>query len=405
MFMKSAATIILIIIPFLLKAQDFNQQQRKVALQAEEFYDNLQYNNALLLYQELREAHAGSAYVNSRIAECYRNLLNYPAAEKYYQMVYDTDKSTYPFTVFYLGLMHKLNGQYEEAIGYFDEFEAMAADIGDSERKQLLVMQAEVEEEGCRLAIERQNEPQRNFEFRNLGKPVNTRYNDYGAHPYEHDFSIIFSSGKVEGTQTPLNPRIGEAFHDLYRYEWNLNLNAWQEIHKNDRFSEQVNTQLGDGAGTLTPDNREMYFTSCSQGGDLCYIFYTALKDGKWTKPVSLNDSINLPGYNSRHPSVSVTGDTLFFASDRPGGYGKSDIWMATRKEGYWQNPVNLGDTVNTPFDEVSPFLYWEDNTLFFSSNGHFGYGGYDIFYLDIDHHDLIINAGKPFNSQQTIRV
>lgn len=133
-------------------------------------------------------------------------------------------------------------------------------------------------------------------------------------------------------------------------------------------------------------------------------LYYSEWIDGEWTEPRSLGDNINRPDTWESQPSLSSDGKMLFFASDRPGGYGMSDIWYSTRgKDGKWQKPVNAGPRINTPKNERSPFLHTDSKTLYFSSTGLDGFGGYDIFYArhDPDKGWLApVNIGYPINSE-----
>ena len=133
-----------------------------------------------------------------------------------------------------------------------------------------------------------------------------------------------------------------------------------------------------------------------------CAIYVTKLVDDKWIKPVKLNKNINAPGIETRQPSLSSTGDTMFFtAINRPGGYGMHDIWYSVaRGEERWAEAENLGPGVNTPFIEVSPCYHAESNMLFFASNGHEGFGGLDIFKVEMDF-KIAENIGLPFNSNR----
>lgn len=138
-------------------------------------------------------------------------------------------------------------------------------------------------------------------------------------------------------------------------------------------------------------------------------LYYSEFIDGDWTEPKSLGSNINRKDSWESQPSLSSDGKILFFASDRPGGLGGSDIWFTERNsDGTWRKPVNLGPTINTEFDERSPFLHTDSKTLYFSSqsspndSGHDGIGGQDIFYSKLNEHgnwSKPVNLGYPINS------
>ena len=143
-------------------------------------------------------------------------------------------------------------------------------------------------------------------------------------------------------------------------------------------------------------------------------LYYSELIDGEWSEPKSLGNHINRPNSWESQPSLSSDGKLLFFASDRPGCIANnpnsnslvnnSDIWYCVRKEdGSWGNPINLGSTINTSGNERSPFLHTDSKTLYFSSSGHTGLGGFDIFYSKLDENNrwtTPVNIGYPINSE-----
>ena len=134
-------------------------------------------------------------------------------------------------------------------------------------------------------------------------------------------------------------------------------------------------------------------------------LYMSQFIDGEWTTPVNLGKNINRPDSWESQPSLSSDGKVLFFASDRPGGYGGSDIWFSERNsDGSWRMPVNLGPAINTKGNERSPFLHTDSKTLYFSSSGHSGLGGLDIFYSKYDEAKgwgKAVNIGYPINSEK----
>jgi outer membrane protein OmpA-like peptidoglycan-associated protein len=134
-------------------------------------------------------------------------------------------------------------------------------------------------------------------------------------------------------------------------------------------------------------------------------LYISQLVDDEWTTPANLGKNINRPDSWESQPSLSSDGKILFFASDRPGGYGGSDIWFSERNsDGSWRMPVNLGPAINTKGNERSPFLHTDSKTLYFSSSGHSGLGGLDIFYSKYDDAKgwgKAVNIGYPINSER----
>lgn len=147
-------------------------------------------------------------------------------------------------------------------------------------------------------------------------------------------------------------------------------------------ISPKINSSYNEGTCTVTADGNFLIFTSCdapdSQGS--CDLYSAEKIGGEWQAPKNMGTKINSSFWDSQ-PSLSADGRLLFFSSDRRGGLGGNDIWFASRKsDGSWTEAKNLGAPINTPKDEISPFLFFNNETLFFASNGHLGFGGMDIF-------------------------
>lgn len=146
-------------------------------------------------------------------------------------------------------------------------------------------------------------------------------------------------------------------------------------------ISPKINTPYNEGASSISADGRTMIFTACDrrEGYGSCDL-YISKKSGKtWSRPKNLGKVVNSKYWESQ-PSLSADGRTLFFASTRPGGFGGKDIWMTTIQSEDWGKPVNLGSSVNSFKDETTPFIHFNGQTLFFSSNSYVGMGGFDLF-------------------------
>jgi len=166
------------------------------------------------------------------------------------------------------------------------------------------------------------------------------------------------------------------------------------------------NRALSEGSPTINITNDMLIFTKLvSTNGYHNYdLYYSEFIDGEWTEPKSLGPNINRSDSWESQASLSSDGKILFFASDRPGTFGGADIWYSQRNsDGTWRKPVNLGPTINTPENERSPFLHTDSKTLYFSSSGHDGMGGQDIFFSKLDEKNrwtTPTNIGYPINSE-----
>jgi outer membrane protein OmpA-like peptidoglycan-associated protein len=168
------------------------------------------------------------------------------------------------------------------------------------------------------------------------------------------------------------------------------------------------NMNNNEGGASLSADNRYMFFTICkNDGGDQlnCDLFYTVFQNGAWSEIKNAGPNINGKDTWESQPSLSSDGRTLYFASNRVGGLGGIDIWKSTKDaKGNWGAPENLGPRINTEGNEKSPFFHSDGQTLYFSSTGHLGYGGYDIYLSKLSKDTGWVkprNIGYPINSER----
>ncbi|WP_236137990.1 OmpA family protein [Mongoliitalea daihaiensis] len=170
-------------------------------------------------------------------------------------------------------------------------------------------------------------------------------------------------------------------------------------------ISEVINTPYNEGTCTISADGNILIYTSCDAPDSFgsCDLYIAYRVNGQWQRPRNMGRHVNSRSWDSQ-PSLSADGRMLFFSSNRRGGYGGNDIWYTLRKaDGSWSDARNLGNIINTPMDEVSPFIYFNNEILFFASNGHQGLGGLDIFSSRIVNGEFGTpeNIGYPINDHQ----
>ncbi len=165
-------------------------------------------------------------------------------------------------------------------------------------------------------------------------------------------------------------------------------------------ISSNINTIQREGACTISADGRHLILTICGSFG--CDLFETRRTGNVWSQPKNLGPSINSTNWDSQ-PSLSADGRELYFVSDRKGGVGGYDIWYSQLSETGWSKAKNLGPDINTPFDEISPYIHVNNQTLYIVSNGYPGYGGYDIYVLEKQESGWTApqNMGKPLNDHK----
>lgn len=167
-------------------------------------------------------------------------------------------------------------------------------------------------------------------------------------------------------------------------------------------ISPLINGRENEGTSSINADARILVFTKCNspEGQGSCDIFITEREGNNWKAPKPIRE-INSPYWDS-HPSLSADGRKIFFTSARPGGQGRMDIWCAEKDSNdVWQPPFNLGQNINTPYDEETPFLHANGETLYFASDGHPGFGKIDLFYTRKTGNswDKPVNLGKAINT------
>lgn len=165
-----------------------------------------------------------------------------------------------------------------------------------------------------------------------------------------------------------------------------------------------INSDANDFGSAFTGDGQSMVFVRCDAPDGLgsCDLYITQLTGDKWSKPVNMGNVVNTDDWESQ-PTINSDGNKIIFTSTRPGGYGGSDLYMIEKNHlGLWGIPQNMGSTINTPFSENSPFLAADGKTLYYSSSGHPGYGGADIFYTVYEEGKWLTpkNLGTPINSK-----
>lgn len=387
---------LLIITLFTLHLTAFPQNARSIKslrAEADRFYDEEQYSLAIQYYRELADLDVKDASVNYQLADCYMRVFNYPDAEAYYLKVYFMAPSQYPLSLYYYALMLKLNASFDESMEYFDKFIATHKD--NSELKEY-VEQAIIDRAGCETAKEE-------LAATNIVPPTvlkfNSPYNDF-APAVKDSSTLVITSGKLSSNRQSIDERYGEGFTDNYYYE--KVGNTWTD--KTKLVFSITNTKYNEGSGCFNSKGDKYYYTVCGQDGPQCKIFVTSFMNGKWTEPIALNSNINYKAYESRHPAISHGGDTLVFASTRNGGQGKFDLWMSVNSGNEeWGPAMNLGSNINTKLNELSPSFTAYQNVLFFSSDGHEGYGGLDLYMAKTlsTGETVLYNLGAPFNSNR----
>lgn len=299
------------------------------------------------------------------VAECYR-LINDPKnAEIWYKKAVKTAYAK-PEAEFWYAESLKKNGKYQLAIDELKKY------------KQLMPADSRADQEvrACELATEWLRNPEA-YKVDEL-KDINSKDADFSPAFARDDFGVIyFTSSRDDARGSKTHGATGQNFTDIFE----------SRLDKKGKWSipvpvEVLNSEFEDGTPNISTDFKDIYFTRCEEGKREkrgCAIMYSQRKGDSWTVPKNLGimpDSIV-----AAHPALSPDELTLYFVSDIKGGYGGKDIYFVTRDKpnSAWSKPKNAGPDINTSGDELFPYVR-NDGTLYFSSDGHIGMGGLDIF-------------------------
>lgn len=320
-------------------------------------------------------------------AGIYANLKNYPASVSDFETALQMDSiyaKTYllPYSISLAG-----TGNFSKALLAVKEFlqtprlNEQSIQAGNYRRKTY--------ELALKIAEQRTKDGANSYVFspQNLGSNINSAALEY------------FPSLTIDGSRMIFTRRQN---NDEDFYESILENGVWQKAIP---LAGHINTNLNEGAQNISQDGEWLIFTGCNypEGEGSCdlYIAYRT-RSGGFTDPENMGRVINTEFWESS-PSLSPDKKQLYFASNRPGGFGGKDIWMSTRvSSGRWGEPINLGPTINSSGDEGCPFIHPDNQTLYFNSNGHPGYGMTDLFLSKKDSNDrwqMPVNLGYPINT------
>lgn len=347
------------------------------------------YWGALDIYRQSAAFDSSSALLDYRIGETQYALKHYAIAKKYLLKVEQSDPNIDAELPLMLGYtLHRL-GEVERAKEYYRAYrDAISDSKGERVNIKALIDQ-------CDYAAEMMKKPL-DVDIKNLGYAVNSRNDDY-APSVTADGRILVFTSRRPGTSNAVDEN-GDYryFEDIYFSDWNAQEGEWEPA---ELFSENVNSPTHDAVLSMSPDGKELYVykNDIDRAGDIFVSRFT----GTWSIPEKMPRPINTSYFES---SVSITadGNTMYFISERPTGYGRGDIYRSQRTgKDSWSKPENLGEVINTIHDEKFVFIHPNGNTLFFSSNGHLTMGSYDIFRSEfVDGAWTIpVNLGYPINT------
>jgi len=362
--------------------------QNQYTKSADKLFNRYEYVDAAKEYLKLAEGSKADSYVYKQLAESYYNVFNTKEAVKWYAKVVEQkqDAETY----YKYAQMLKAEGNFAEADKQMQQFAQLAPN-----------------DQRAKTFVSKPNylpELQGQTKLYDVAKSdISSDKTDFGA-VLTNDNNVYFASSR--NTSRKNSSWNEEPYLDIYKATYNANGTISDAV-----AVENINTKWHDGPVSITSDGTTMYYGSESfnekeftkdkpKNAKFGKIYlYKATKEGdNWgnSKPLPFNNK----GYDVRNPSISKDGKTLYFSSNMPGGLGGEDIWKVSVNGDEYGTPENLGQKVNTEANESFPYIT-DDNVLFFSSNGKTGFGGLDVFKMDLNKGTEAINVGEPVNTSK----
>lgn len=383
---------------FMSFSQKFNY--KKVFIKAERAIQLQDYEEALKYYAKIamNEPNANIHYLLGWLY--FEQLNNVEKAIEFFEKGIESvstsyQKSNYKETnaptilYFYLGKCYHIKHQFNDAISMFDKYRPSVIE-NFTELQKL-----DKEKDFSVNAKELVKNPVE-IEIHLLSDSINTEYDEHSPVIDASEKTMIFTSRR-KGSTGNLKTSDGKFFEDIYisRKE----NGEWQQAKK---ISTNINTIEHEASIALSSDGRELFVFRDDVGvGNIYYSFFMD-EINDWSKPTKLGSNINSTS-DETHATISPDGQTLFFASNRAGGFGGYDIYLVNKlPTGEWGWAVNAGEMINTPYDESGPYIHQDGYTLYFSSKGHNSMGGYDLFSTTLKDDSTFTsskNLGYPINT------
>lgn len=341
-------------------------------------YNRRNYKEAIQFYSQALKINPDNAELNYKLGSAYLYSDTKSKAAYYIDKAYSLNPKLGDRIEYRLGIAFQNTNEFKKAIEYFEAFGRNTPGVGN-------IVAERVRE--CKVADSLTNY-ELNVNITNLGDVVNSSFDEHSPIISQDGNTLIFTSmrGNVD--------KNGRRTEDIF--VTTKQNGKWTEPKS---ISSNINTSYNDAAASLSPDGKTLFLYYETGAGD---IYYSDFDGNDWSRPKPLNKNINHPEYWETCASLSLDRKRLYFASNRPGGYGDLDIYMCEmNNNGDWGKAINLGPVINSKGNDDSPYIHPDGVTLYFSSDGHPKMGNSDIFFSEFKNNKWTKpeNIGYPINS------
>ncbi len=362
--------------------------------QAWVIFNDENYRGALKIYRDLYKSNPEHAMLNLRMGQCYTELKMMDSALIHLKKAVELDSTIKKEANLLLGQAYHYKGEIDKALDYFYKYKSkLSPKQAEKDYVNVLIQQ-------CLTAKDLMSKPVQ-IKVENLGPSINSVYVDACPSITADGKTLIFTSRRLENVGGKYDYEAECYYDDIYISKWNEIKKDWEPAVN---IGSPINTEHHDANTSISPDGNTIFIykniPGITQSGDIYYS--TKGPNGEWTEPKPIINKYINTSYFESSACVTADGNTMFFVSEREkDGYGHGDIYMVKREGNSWGIPVNLGPTINTPYDEIGVYIHPDGKTLFFSSNGHNTMGGHDIFmsYFENEKWSTPINLGYPINT------
>ena len=348
-------------------------------------YQYGEYEQALELFSQALKKHPSYVDALDASAKIYQETGQNPLAISAYRKVLSMDPG-HLFAKYELGQIYFATAELDSSLYFYSFF---VKEAGDADKYS---QHAQKRMENIRFAKRALAKPY-DIHPLNLGPGLNSELEEYSP-------ALTIDENTLYFTWRDSRLSFHRQNEDIHYSSRTDSLSAWEEAQD---IGPPINTIENEGAFSISADGQYIFFTACQRSGGVgkCDIWLTQKSGDQWTEPQNLGKPINSRSWESQ-PSISSDGRVLYFTSDRPGGYGGTDLYASYFTDSGWSKPQNLGPEINTSEDEQFPFIHPDGHTLYFGSTGHIGMGESDLFVSDLrpdGSWEKPQNLGSPINS------